>query len=152
LRNYQRQSCSLERKNFNIISHVQFKGHLINVSWNLLVKSQIASLILGFYFFHNVNLIFSNIKYEPIFYTLQDLSNGEKIIWFELPFLSASKQHNSSTPKVRNIVGSYLKVLKFISLYSPTLLGVCLSLRTFSNLFPFPVLLLIISPMDRVMK
>ncbi len=76
LRSYQRQSCSLERKKLNAISYVQFKGHLTNVSWDLLFKSQIASLLLGFYFVHNVNFIFSNSEYEPIFYTFQDLSNG----------------------------------------------------------------------------
>jgi len=55
------------KESFSIVSHAQLESYLTFISWVLMVESQVANLIFGLFFDHNLNLRSPNGECNPIF-------------------------------------------------------------------------------------
>jgi hypothetical protein len=122
-----KQSCSPRRELFNGMWHATYtKGNRVN-SWLLMVERQIANLIFGLSFGHNLCFKCPNGWCEPIL----DIYISIDFQWYKELFKPMGFDPCNHSLKIRESfgtptpeVGVALGVWRFIFSNSPTLLGI----------------------------
>jgi hypothetical protein len=118
---------------FSIVSHAQFGSYLTFIYWVLMVGGQVANLIFGHFFDHNLSLRSPNGECNPIFdiYISKPFSNfKESLLWTPFTiYTSISNIHTSQGVDSQNV-----------GIHFPTLARVCLHISpiyTFLACSPF---------------